>query len=1278
MEPISLFLLTGLVAALAGEGETPRLLCPLLPPKIRVDGLVEAAEWERASAMSGLVRLGEERVEDGLTTFWVAADGEALYVAVRMPLPPKAKPKAGVAQHDGPVWEDDAVEVFLDPGRSRRDYFQFIGNSVGTKWESRGQDGSWDAPWDFRATVHEGRWEAELRLPFASLGVPPPQPGEVWGFNLCCDRQTPWRELLSWAPLQKGFHEPQRFGELVFERGASRVQLLLEGRPSGGRVRLTGRAFLETAPLQMRLTVQQEGRKLAESQTLTGPGQEAVVRWEGGPPKAPLAPGLYRVAFEVLAQEREPRLLTKVALPLRVEPPLVLTLHPFYLVAKRLQVDVAVKGMEVPLEELALRLEVRRAEDGKEVGGQWVERIPDTAQATVEFDTTDWPAGKYALVARAFRRGEDEPLAEERQPFEKPPTPKWLGSQAGMTEEVLPPWTPIEVEGTTIKPWGREYVYADRPFPKAIVTRKEQVLAGPMRLLVRYANRTMEVEGGTFRLLRRSPGVVEWAYEATMPSFRLEEKVTIEYDGMIRHDWRLIPIGSPTLEGLVVEIPLQAEHARYLYHFPGRWGSAFNAGALPKEGFVSAFRPFLWLGDEDRGLAWFAESDRNWFPADPNRAVEILPQGEVVLLRLNLIGQPLTLTEPLDYTFGLQATPVKAVAEDVWDMRIVHAGRYGLESQPYRGPATLTYPAEGNFPPQQGTLELWVQPAFDPQVEVDPSVPRGTYNRDLFAVRWPDGDMLMLYWNIDDRGLRFFIKRGEGYPLLFGTHQKWRPGEWHHVALTWGEAVRIYVDGELAAERAWRGTLDKPLQEAQLIFGGGACEFAIDEIRLSDVPRTTFDLTAPPQADEHTLLLDPLDESFTPDGQRRTQGGGVPAGLASFKPGRFGNGLFLYRPSGPKTYLDHLAELGVRTLVFHEHWTDIQNYTSTTHGEALRRLVRACHERGIRLLLYFGYEMSDIAPEYPFYGEECLVFPRAGGYMRQPPQTAYIVCYRSPWQDFLAEGITRMMDEYDIDGVYLDGTEYPFACRNQRHGCGYRRPDGSTAPTYPFFAVRRLMQRIYAIVKTRKPNGLVNVHNSTCMTIPTLAWATSTWDGEQFGSLQPGPFALEVLPLDAFRCEFMGRQWGVPAEFLCYNRPYTYPQALGFTLLHDVLVRGLSPEQIEHESRLWRAMERFGRKQALFLPYWNNAEVVQVNPSEVKVSLWSRGEEGTMLVVSNLGRERCQAEVSLNLPRLRLPPTALARDALTGEPLPLERGSLTLGLEPLEWRLVEVKGPGKD
>ncbi|MCE5219173.1 DUF6067 family protein, partial [bacterium] len=237
------------------------------------------------------------------------------------------------------------------------------------------------------------------------------------------------------------------------------------------------------------------------------------------------------------------------------------------------------------------------------------------------------------------------------------------------------------------------------------------------------------------------------------------------------------------------------------------------------------------------------------------------------------------------------------------------------------------------------------------------------------------------------------------------------------------------------------------------------------------------------------------------------------------------------------------------------------------------------------------------------------------------------------------------------------------------HGCGYVNPDGSIGTTYSIFATREMMKRIYTIVKHHNPRGQVNVHQSTCMTIPTLAWATSYWDGEQFGSMARGPFALEVLPLEAFRCEFMGHNWGVPAEFLCYNKPYTSHEAMAFTLLHDVLVRN----KLSEETKLWKLMDDFGRKEARWLPYWENGPYVRSSARDLKVSLYNRPGKGFVAVISNLGREEARGTVTFNLKRLEQPTELSASDVMADKSLAAKDGALDVSLKPLDYLVVWLK-----
>lgn len=61
--------------------------------------------------------------------------------------------------------------------------------------------------------------------------------------------------------------------------------------------------------------------------------------------------------------------------------------------------------------------------------------------------------------------------------------------------------------------------------------------------------------------------------------------------------------------------------------------------------------------------------------------------------------------------------------------------------------------------------------------------------------------------------------------------------------------------------------------------------------------------------------------------------------------------------------LDRMAAAGVKTLSLMD-WTDILCYNQCTEPEKLRHCVEECHKRGIQVLVYFGFQVSDAAPKF--------------------------------------------------------------------------------------------------------------------------------------------------------------------------------------------------------------------------------------------------------------------------------------------------------------------------
>jgi hypothetical protein len=376
-----------------------------------------------------------------------------------------------------------------------------------------------------------------------------------------------------------------------------------------------------------------------------------------------------------------------------------------------------------------------------------------------------------------------------------------------------------------------------------------------------------------------------------------------------------------------------------------------------------------------------------------------------------------------------------------------------------------------------------------------------------------------------------------------------------------------------------------------------------------------------------------------------------------------------------KPALQHYADKGARAIIVWKWW-NVFAYTRPIGGyeEKFRRLVKECHRYGLKVLPYVGgFLLSQNAPEAKFFGDEMRVTPGKpyshGKIGDLPAQVALYACQRGPWQDFLVDGIGRLIDDYDVDGVYLDTTTRPLLCDNELHGCGYLKPDGSRGGVYPVFSVRDNLRRIYTAVRTRKPDGVVDVHPYECMNAPGLAWATTYWNGEQ---LRANDSILDALPLERFRAEFMGYNWGVPADLLYYKLK-NYRQSVALAILHDVPVRPEKPADLDAISTLWKVRDEFGVKQARWLPYWSNPDVVKAETKDCYASLFAHPQGRVLAIVSNLSKEKTDVRLSLNLDKLDLPANVSAKDAVSKAALKIQTGDITINIPPQDYRIIWIE-----
>jgi len=288
--------------------------------------------------------------------------------------------------------------------------------------------------------------------------------------------------------------------------------------------------------------------------------------------------------------------------------------------------------------------------------------------------------------------------------------PAWVHSQAGISDEVLVPWTPVTTAqglGKTVDVgvWGRNYHFDTSPFVGQIKVHDAPILSSSVTLNGQVDGKPIKWKGGRARLIEAGNAVASLDQKLSGGSVDLHVKSHVEYDGFITIECELKATRDTSLDELTFEIPLRSEFAQFCggdYVLPKKPNvsmSAMYRGAV-QEDLSFQFGPSVWLGTEAGGLCWQSESDEDWHYADKRKAIEILPRGETTYFRAHFVDVPTKLAEgeTLHYKFALQATPIKPLYRDAWSMRIARSEPFGadldLPNRTIQGEPAMRYLAD--------------------------------------------------------------------------------------------------------------------------------------------------------------------------------------------------------------------------------------------------------------------------------------------------------------------------------------------------------------------------------------------------------------------------------------------------------------------------------------------------------------------------------------------------------------------------------------------------------
>ena len=201
---------------------TEPAVCDLKQSKVapKLDGKLDDSVWNDAAKVWPLVSTGNDEAVAPTDAYMLLADN-TLYIGMRCYDDYINDLKTDITQHDGMVFSDDSVEIFLDTNRDKTDYYHLAVNAMGTRFDTGpGKNLMWNRNWTAKTFIGNKFWSVEIAIPLSSMDVTPLISSE-WGVNLC--RGYHKKEEFSSTAIVPGslnFHCPERYSVLKWPAGA--------------------------------------------------------------------------------------------------------------------------------------------------------------------------------------------------------------------------------------------------------------------------------------------------------------------------------------------------------------------------------------------------------------------------------------------------------------------------------------------------------------------------------------------------------------------------------------------------------------------------------------------------------------------------------------------------------------------------------------------------------------------------------------------------------------------------------------------------------------------------------------------------------------------------------------------------------------------------------------------------------------------------------------------------------------------------------------------------
>jgi len=246
-----------------------------------------------------------------------------------------------------------------------------------------------------------------------------------------------------------------------------------------------------------------------------------------------------------------------------------------------------------------------------------------TGQITVSESAGEPKEIPFALTVSdktVRNNGDDDPYRMSRL--------RWLNSRLAIDDDLVAPYTPVDVAGGHLSILGRTISLGRNGLPSSIgsnfsiemtglAKQPRQILAAPIALKIEdAAGAAIAFPGMQMHLVKRAPGMVTWQAEGKSASLTESIEGQLEFDGTMTYTVALTANQQTNLRDVYLDIPFAPGVAHYAM------GLGYKGAAAPRQfdwkWDVEKNQDGAWIGDVNAGLQFSLRDNKYVRPLNTN------------------------------------------------------------------------------------------------------------------------------------------------------------------------------------------------------------------------------------------------------------------------------------------------------------------------------------------------------------------------------------------------------------------------------------------------------------------------------------------------------------------------------------------------------------------------------------------------------------------------------------------------------------------------------------